>query len=239
MDIEELVKKHSTSRNELDSLFQSYLRLTFNPGDFSEDEGIKIIYGTNNLLMSLARPFFEYNKFKDTWDNSKFYMNAYGQTLILESKKTNHTFEFGIDREVIYLQSYISYPENFKNMNDGFWRSVLELSNYGDFSFVENAVMGSKETQYFNNKKSNLFRLLRNYFLHEINNLDLESHQRNYDMNLGWFHIKWKFGTPWTEIMKNGSLAFKILYQLHYELWKVSDLRSKKHRRSDTQSTNK
>lgn len=239
MDIEDLVKKHSTNTEKLDSLFESYIKLTFRPGDFSEDEGIKAIYGTNDLLMLLSRPFFEYGKFKDTWDDSKFYMNAWGQNLIFESKKTNHTFEFGIDREVMYLQSYILYPENLKNMGDEFWQSILRLSQYGDFNFVENAGLNSKAGQYFNNKKSNLFRLLRNYFLSDINNMELEPHQRNFDMDLGWFHLKWKLGTPWNEIMKNGSLAFKTLYQLQYELWKVSDLKDKNYKKKNATSNDK
>ena len=158
-------------------------------------------------------------------------MNAYIQNLVFESKKTNHTFEFGIDRQSIYLQSYVSYPENLKNMGDEFWGLILKLPEYGDFNFVENSGLSSMESQYFNNKKSNLFRLLRNYFLRDINNMELEPHQRNYDMDLGWFELKWKFGTPWTEIIKNGSYAFKILYQLHYELWKISDLKDKKFQR--------
>ncbi len=226
-----MLKGHSRDINKLDLLFESYIRLTNYPADFSNDEGLKVIYDTNDLLMHLANPFFEYGRFKDTWDNSNFYMNANGQNLLFKSIKTDHTFDFGIDRENFYLRSYVSYPENLKNMGDEFWSLVLQLSEYGDFGFVENSVIGSKEARYFNNKKSNLFRLLRNYFLYDINNMDLEAHQRNFDMDLGWFEIKWRFGTPWIGIMKNGSYAFKALYQLHYDLWKINDLRDKKYRR--------
>jgi hypothetical protein len=232
MQLDLIVEKHTKDLgSRLNSIFDRYIELTFRPQQFSNDEGIKIVHDTNDLLMTLASPFFEYGKFKDTWDTTQFYFNAFVQEIYFKSMKTNHDFLFGIDHNSIFLRSSVMHPENLKNMGDDFWRLFLQLEQFGDFSFVENAVINSKESQYFNNKRSNLFRILRNYFLHEVDNVHVEPYNRNYDMNLGWLEIRWPFGTPWIEIMKQGCLAFKTLYQIHYELWKVSDVREKKHAR--------
>ena len=60
---------------------------------------------------------------------------------------------------------------------------------------------------------------MRNYFIFET--------QYGEVTELGWLTVRWK-GDSLDDILRNGCMAFKILYQLNYSLWKISDLRSKK-----------
>ncbi len=83
--------------------------------------------------MAIAENFFSYDRFKDSWDTSKCYINYLGQNLILRSEKTGITYYWGLDGNNFYLESSIMYPENIRYMTDDFWSALLQLTTYGTF----------------------------------------------------------------------------------------------------------
>lgn len=229
MAIDAILKKNETNYCKWNDIFRSYLDLTFNRSSFNDEQSLEIIYSTDSLLSEIAKGFKEYGKFKDTWEEDHCQLDIYGQSIRLKSLKTGIYFDLGVDKNSFYLQCNLSYAENLKKMGDDFWNSYLQLSELGNFRFEENWGIGFKEEKYFNNKKSSLFQLLRNYLIKDLENIDLEEWERNYDFDLGWLIVKWEFGISWEDLIKKTCPAFKILYQLNYQLWKIYDLKSKRH----------
>lgn len=224
LEIKKIVAKNVENFEKWDSYLASHIDAASNIDNISEMESLVIYHQINELLRDIAKNFYEYGRFKDSWDDNRFMSNVYGQFLSLKSLKTEQVFDWGVFQDTFYLETYISHPGNLKYMGDNFWKELLELSEYGDFSFVENAGISSKESRYFNNKKSNLFRLMRNYFLRDIENMYLHKSE----LDLGWLEIKWEFGTPWETLIENACKAFRIMYGLNYKLWKVTDLKNKR-----------
>jgi len=234
MNIKDLISKNTAKFDEWDIKLKSHIDITYNREIFSEKEQIDIFYQTNQLLIEIAKNFYEYGKFKDTWNDFKCSLDIYGQTIYLKSIKTGIDFKWGVYQNCFFLESYIHYPENLKYMNDDFWRLILDLSEYGEFSFVENCGIGSEEKHYFNNKKSNLFRLMRNYIITDIEIYKSAKEKSISLIELGWLETKWKFGTDWKILIENSCRVFKILYSLNYQLWKISDLKKKTYARQSS-----
>ena len=231
MKIQKIINDNSKLFEKWDRQLQEHYQSTFQVGKFNETEETKLFYQTNELLYDIAKNFFKYGNFKDEWDNSKCYMNVGGQNLIIKSLKTNHTFHFGVENDEFYLNAYFMYPENIRHMKDDFWQTILGLKKYGNFKFVENSGINSKEKKFFENKTSDVFRIIRNYILFQVETMNTTDYQRSPDMDLGWLEIRWKFDTDWGTLIENTCKSFKDIYKLNYQLWKITDLKNKKYAR--------
>jgi hypothetical protein len=44
--------------------------------------------------------------------------------------------------------------------------------------------------------------------------------------------IKWEMDHDWASLLEKASKAFKLIYTINYQLWKISDLADKKQRSS-------
>ena len=233
MDINNLVIENKSKFEKWEKILTTHFDKLMNFDKYSQDERFTIFDDTNELLIDFANIFYKYGRFKDEWDDSKCSQIVYGQNIYLKSMKTNHTFDWGVYEDNFVLRSYISYPENFKYMSDDFWTSLMELIQYGDFSFVENSGLNKEDKKYFNSNKSNLFRLLRNYFLHDIKNINLSEINRDFEMDLGWLEVKWSFDTKWEDLIINASKTFKIMYKLNYKLWKIDNFKTKENNKKN------
>lgn len=228
MTIEKIIKSNSDRFKKWNRQMREQVEVNYHLKEFDDKERERIFFSTNDLLFKIAQNFFRYGNFKDEWDTSKCYINVGGQNLLLKSLKLNQTFDWGVDNDKFYLQSYLMHAENLRHMKDDFWETMLGLKQYGEFKFVENARLDSKRRQQFENKTSNVFRVIRNYMLFQIDNFNSDDFRRSNDLDLGWFEIRWDFGTSWDEILENSCKAFKDLYRLNYQLWKITDLKNKK-----------
>lgn len=228
MKIDKIICEKKTKFDKWENILNAHIDKEMNYNEYSMEKRLEIFDNTNELLIDIANIFYKYGQFKDKWDDSKCSQIVYGQNIYLKSIKTNHTFDWGVYEDNFVLQSYVSHPENFKYMGDDFWTSLLKLQEYGDFRFVENSGLNKEDKKYFNTNKSNLFRLLQNYFLHDIKNIKRGEFDRDYDMDLGWFEIKWSFDTKWEDLIENGCKTFKTIYNLNYQLWKIDDTKTKK-----------
>lgn len=226
MTIEKIIMSNSYKFEKWNQQMKEQIEVNYHLKDFDDKERDKIFYSTNELLFEISENFFRYGNFKDDWDTSKCYLNFGGQNLLLKSLKMNFTFDWGVDNDQFYLQSYLTHSENLRYMKDDFWEMMLGLSQYGDFKFVENAGLDSQQRIKFENKTSNVFRLIRNYILFQVD--DSADNRRHSDLDLGWFEIRWNFGTDWAKVLENSCKAFKDLYRLNYQLWKITDLKNKK-----------
>lgn len=192
--------------------------------EYTQDELADLTYKVAAILGEISELFFKYGAFKDKFDNSKMYLNVYGLSVIIKSEKTGTTYHLGLDERGIYLDTFLRDAENLRHMDDSFYQDILHLNDLGKFELLENEFYGKETTkQYpelFNNQKSTIFKLLRNYVV------GMGREEQN--IVLGQFQILWTYEDGFYETISNGCLAFKALYKLNYALWKISDLKSKK-----------
>lgn len=192
--------------------------------DFSEEQQVDLVYKTSGVLIEICEVCFKYGAFKDKFDTSKMYLNSDGLNLIIKSTKTENEFYFGIDYEGIYLNTHLRYSKNLRHMDDGFYKEIFALMDLGDFNIQEHLTYGSEiKKSYnglYNNHKSQIFRLLRDYIIDTI--------EDRKNTSLGRFHIRWTYDDQFYDVVHNACSSFKILYKLNYMLWKVSDLETKK-----------
>lgn len=168
--------------------------------------------------------FFKYGSFKDEWENTKFYQHIYGPELIIKSIKTRSDFRLGIDEKGIYLSTDFRHTENLKNMDDKFWIKLLNLMEFEGFEYDEYEFIGDetrhKHPELFKNYKGMIFRMFRKYFFSMIEYKEVGT--------LGDFKITWTNKIKFDDIIREGCIAFRIMYQLNYDLWKIDDLKNKK-----------
>lgn len=205
-----------------------HLLAQYEPGSLSKEENERIFFQTNDLLIAIAQNFFTYGKFKDKWDTSKCSLYPFGQHLLLNSKKLNLNFQWGVDRNSFYLESYITHPDNLRYMKDEFFANLLVLKELGQFEYTGNWPLNAKERPYFENKNSTVFQMLRSYMLFQMQQMaSPPNHYPQSHLNLGELMLKWDFDTDWAILLEQSCRAFKILYHLNYQLWKISNLAKK------------
>lgn len=225
MTIEKIIKSNTHKFDKWNQQKQEQIDVIYNLNDFDQKERERIFHATSELLSEISESFFLHGNFKEEWNTLKSPLNFGNQNLIFEPLKKNFTFDWGVDNDKFYLQTYLTNTANLRHMKDDFWEMMLRLNQYGDFRFIENAWLDSKESKRFENKKSTVFRLIRNYILFNVD--DSTDNQHDTNMDLGWFEIRWDFSTDWSTLLENSCKAFKDLYQLNYLLWKITYLKNR------------
>ncbi|RAJ20965.1 hypothetical protein LX77_02959 [Gelidibacter algens] len=229
MKTENLIQRNGSNFDNWDIILNNYINTTFHPQDFSHDVNKKAFFDTNNLLAEISNYFFDYGKFRDKIDYSKCSLNFFGQNLFLKSFKTKSIFRWGLDMRNFYISYDIHNPQSIKSMGDEFWLDFLKLTEFGEFYFQENEVNNSEEKKMFAKyKKSNLFRLMSNYFVHEIQNIEVDDNEKYRSFGLGTFKVKWSIETEWDVLINESSKVFEIFHRLDYKLWKIQDSKNKK-----------
>jgi len=219
--LEQLLEKHEQEISEWVEIINESHRSCLQGEQPENDKNIPL-YALSGVLGKISELFFKYGSFKDTFDNSKMFIHVDGPALIIRSSKTGIQFDFGIDRNSIYLHCYFREALNLRHMTDDFYRDLLSLdalgtfkvSEYEGYSFNDNYAF----QDVFANNKSNVFKILRQYFA-GVSRGDLNG--------LGYFEISWNTETDFSDIVRNACLAFKTLYKMNYSLWKIADLQSK------------
>jgi len=229
MNIESIIKIKQSNFNNWRIILENHLDYIYQNKKYSDNEFQKTFYETNQVLADIADCFYKYGNFRDKIDDSKCYLNYLGQNLILKSEKTKSDFYWGLEKNDFYLKYDIRFPLSLKSMDDDFWIDFLKLSKLGEFKFSENEIINSNEKKYFKKyTKSNLFQLMSNYFIHEIDSFNLEENEKYYSFGLGELTIKWSIKTDWKELIEKTSETFRILHKMNYKLWKIQDTKDKK-----------
>ena len=112
-------------------------------------------------------------------------------------------------------------------MSDDFWKLLLTLSSFKGFLYVEYEFVRDERrkefSKLFNTNNSMIFRIIRKYIFDST-----ETNSRYISCSVGEFKIVWSVDTDFEQIVRKCCLAFKIMYKLNYDLWKISDLKTKK-----------
>ncbi len=77
----------------------------------------------------------------------------------------------------------------------------------------------------FKANKSMIYKIMRKYIFDQT-----ETNSQYGSDSVGEFKITAEFDENFPEAIKRFCEAFKIMYKLNYELWKVTDLKNKKGR---------
>lgn len=144
----------------------------------------------------------------------------------------NLSFHWGLDGNSFYIESSIIAVENLRYMTDDFWEILLELKSLGAFEFREMGWLSPRERLFFENKTSTVFRVIRNYMLYQTEKMDGSNHQQPPFQELGQLILKWDIEAPWETLLDRFCKAFKVIYNINYQLWKIGDLSRKKSQKS-------
>jgi hypothetical protein len=164
-----------------------------------------------------------YGKFKDDWHTSQCSIVPFGQYLLIRSKKMDIVFNWGVELNDFYLEAYLVYAENLRFMTDDFWGNLLELKSLGKFEFSGGGGLNKVQRPYFENKTSTIFQIIRTFMINQTERMNNGNCQWEY----GTLALKWAIDNNWNLLLKRACKAFQLMYQLNYQLWKVSDLTKK------------
>ncbi|GAB4448649.1 MAG: hypothetical protein Fur0028_03740 [Bacteroidales bacterium] len=223
-------KNKSLDQNELIEKINAYLELRYSNKKTEDiDELCKTTLNCVNALASIFEICLTFGKFKDDWDYSKFYQHVFGPELIIKSLKTKCDYRLGLDEErgELYISTDLRHNENLRYMDDNYWKSILKLSEINGFEYDEYEFVRDERTkefpELFKTNKSMIYRIMRKYIFDQT-----ETHSQYVSGSVGEFKIAAKFDEGLPETIKKFCESFKIMYKLNYDLWKVTDLKTKK-----------
>lgn len=227
LKLDKIIEKFSDDFDLIVDNINNYLTMWRDSSQRDTDEVWKTTIDCVNSLAKIAEACFAYGNFKDNWEYSKFYQHFSGPELIIKSLKTNCGYSLGLDNNGIYLSTYISNNDNIRYMGDDFWKSLLDLSEYDGFIYDENEFTRTERTrefpQLFSANKSMIYRIMRKYIFDQT-----DPDFRECSSSVGELKIFLTFDTDVEDMFREFCTAFKIMYQLNYKLWKVSDLKKNK-----------
>lgn len=225
MGIDNFVAKSRSNFDIWEKQLHEHLLLQYEPEAVeTEAERERIFFQTNDLLISIAENFLVYGKFKDSWDTSKCSFVPFGQYVLLRSEKMDIVFNWGIEGSDFFLETYLMYSENIRCMTDEFWETLLELKRLGKFEYAGGGGLNPQQRPYFENKTSAIFQIIRTFMLNQTESMN----DGNTQWEFGTLALKWEATDDWTDLLERTSKAFKLMYQLNYQLWKIHDLATKR-----------
>ncbi|SFH37078.1 hypothetical protein [Pedobacter insulae] len=224
-NLKNIINKNQPNFEIWEQQLNDHLLAQFNPDAIQDKfEHERIFFQTNGLLSEIAENFFSFGQFKDEWDTSKCSIFPFGQYLLLRSRKMDIVFDWGMDMKSFYLETNLKHSDNMRFMTDDFWAALLELKTLGKFELSGGGGLNSEQRSYFENKTSAVFQLIRTFMLNQT--------ERMNDGNCQWEYpsltLKWEMDNNWVSLLEDSCKAFRLMYQLSYQLWKVDDQMRKK-----------
>lgn len=191
------------------------------------DESYRITVNCVNSFAKIFEECLSFGNFKDTWEYTKFYQNIYGPELIIKALKTKSDYRLGLNEKGLYISTHLSHTENLRYMGDNYWKLLLRLSDFNGFEYDEYEFVRDERTkefpELFKTNKSMIYRIMRKYFFDQT-----ETNFQYFTSSVGEFKIVGKLDVDLPETIKKFCEAFKIMYKLNYDLWKMTDLKIKK-----------
>lgn len=225
--LENLINKNRPNFDLWDRQLGEHLVLQYEPETIGDDaDRERIFFQTNELLIGVADNFFAYGRFKDNFDTSKCHLFPFGQYLLLRSEKMDITINWGVEWNDFYLELYLMHAENIRFMTDDFWQAILNLKELGELNLTGGGGLNSEQRPYFENETSIVFQIIRTFMINQTSRMG----SGNYGMQWEYptLTLKWKMDRDWTGLLQKTAKAFKLMYSINYQLWKVSDLDTKK-----------
>ena len=171
-----------------------------------------------DLYTTLLESMIKMSGIKDQWENPEFLPLAVkaGLEVYFRSAKLECPFFFGTDELGFFLSADLTYTEYLRKMDDQFWFHVAELTSFGELDLWEHRGWPDsriRQEPWFHRKsKSKIFHLIRSSVAWEK--------EDSSPGDLGMLIIRWKYDTPWEELLYKGSAAFHNLYRINEALWK-------------------
>lgn len=228
-DIDEYINKQSQNFNLWITGINNYLDYRYSDEELQSDELWEVTTGCVDSFIKIAELCLRHGKFKDSWDYDNYYQHIYGPELIIKSLKTEIDYRLGLDNKGIYLSADLRYNENLRYMDDNYWKLLLNLSEFDGFIYEEYEFINDERVKQFpdlfKTNKSMIYRIMRKYIFDST-----ETDPRYRSGSVGELKILFPLNEKFDKIVKTFCLAFKVMYQLNYDLWKISNLKSKKTR---------
>ncbi|MGE8527206.1 hypothetical protein [Chryseobacterium rhizosphaerae] len=222
------MKKQKKSFDSLIDPINSYLEFYYSEDRIpNTEEHYQKILECVNTLAKIFEECLSYGNFKDEWDYDKFYEFLYGPELIIKSIKTNCGYRLGLNDKGLYLSMNLHYSENLRYMDDTYWKLLLVLSEFEGFEYEEYEFIRVERRnefpELFKTNKSMIYRIMRKYIFDFT-----ETHSSYLPGSVGEFKVVAPFSDDFTLSIEKICEAFKIMYKLNYNLWKITDLKNKK-----------
>ncbi len=141
----------------------------------------------------------------------------------ISSKRIDHDYYLGVDKDSIFLESSISHPECIHKMFDLFVQEIAAYSRLGIFGYSETELFDESITKAYRallkkKIKGELPNFLRNYFIAQA--------EFKGDFDLGVLQVRWPLDRfSMQQFLEEGCRAFEILHRLNVGLWKKSNAR--------------
>ncbi|ASZ14250.1 hypothetical protein KTO58_02690 [Chitinophaga pendula] len=198
-------------------------RRWFHLDETTADDKSEYMNAATAVLHEITELLIGYCAAKDHFENNKMYLNLNGPALIIKSEKMNVEMQLGIDNRGMFLTGHLYNIENVRYMGDDFYRQLLSLEEIGEFEVPEHERYAEEvKAQFgdiFANGKSKLFRIVRSGII-------AASKKAKYTIS-PQLEICWFYDCGIKEAVTAACKAFKIMYKLNYDLWKVNDLKRK------------
>lgn len=211
-NIENFIEKYNVQFPNWTGAINSFKYLLEAPFEFTSTKASSIHNLAAMALGEILITITENNGAPMEWQEptSRPILNGIQSELI--SKDFQTSFILNLDEEGISIESAILNPRNLRKMKDDFWIILLELLKLGDFEFIENEqfsdLVMSKHPKFFKGKtKGNIFRLMRNYFISEI--------ELDECIDLGSYSVKWPIEMSVDKLLIKGNTAYLLIQKLN------------------------
>jgi hypothetical protein len=173
--------------------------------------------GVTELLFGLLEQWSSYNNTTSQWVEAGW--KDFGEIIFVHAHDgpSDIGLHIGMSKEWFYLQMGAIPAENLPKMPNGFWLDYIRLSELGDLLLTEEAEINNKSKEQFSylfpEAPGGLFKIMRSIIAAPILN--------KVPPDLGEFCIEWPYGQySITEVLRNGCLAFELMYNMIRQLGK-------------------
>jgi hypothetical protein len=215
---EHIIKELSPKFPEWTRNFRRFLESYYSDIYVTETAEREIWVSMEKIYASVLESMIRLSGIRDQWEGPEFLPLAVdaGMEVFYRANKLECPFYFGTDEHGFFLSTDLMYSEMLRKMDDRFWFQMAELTRFGELDLWENRawpVSRARQEPWFHRKsKSRIFHLIRSA-------VAWEKEEGSAD-DLGMVIIRWKYDTPWEELLDKGSSAFRNLYRINESLWK-------------------
>ncbi len=213
-----IIREKSAEFSHWSETFNTFMAMSYNDVAYQADVVADIWMDTEIMYEEILDAMIRISGARDEWEGPLFLPLAVkgGLEVIYRAAKIESRYIFGTDEIGFFLSTDLSFAENLRKMDDGFWFMMAEISQLGKLDLWENVVLPDsevrKEPYLYRKSKSKIFSLIRN-------SIAIEKHYGICE-DLDSIIVRWNYDTPWVELLEKGAQAFKNLYRMNYELWR-------------------
>lgn len=196
-------------------------RATVRAGELTTEQFHEASMGVVRALHEVQDVFVQSGQFKETWDGGSFILHPFSTQVFRKAGKVDAEFSLSADLEGITLHTWLRC-DLLGQVGDTFWRSLLTLSECGDLTVEQSGGSAAPVSAGPNSfrSKSVVYRMMRE---HLFSALAADGTEPTFDFTIGWK----KEAIPIEGVLAKGSEAFRIMYGLHYALWKARESKRK------------